>query len=246
MTMETLIWSNMNDPHNEEIIIKETLDLKNFVPVAIVKAAETNTQDNKDKILELIEKTYEKFDIVEMINDQHTLTSYLLNKFKSTDPNDIAWSSFKNYLQWILNISIKICNYYNLNISYFTNVNVQRSSYKFCEHKDKCYDVYDNMMENSSPKNKCCGDHFIHNKIVSDITILIQVLDKSCDTLYQDLRSGLNTLSFVLNHVATEMNSYSTYLVGTDFDINKYYGECICRAHQNRSKNVKKRYVKHH
>lgn len=228
---QTLIWSNTNDSHNEAVIIREIEDLKQFVPKVAVKVQVIdNTENIEDTVNKIIASDIENNTILTFITNQHIVITYLISKFKPQDSNKICWKEYKPYMQWLLDTSIVICKKFNLHIEYFTdNANVQRSSYKFCTNGAKCVPVYKDIMNYNNRSCACIGDHFVHNKIVRDLTNLFSVLDVDESKLYQDLRLGLNTLNFVLGHVKAEMSTFAYHLAKSDpkFNIDQFYKTSI-------------------
>lgn len=228
---ETLIWANMNDSHNMDVIIKENTDLKNFVPKATPqKIDQKNTTDSFETIvanaLNIIETyDYKNDNFLNILIKQNIIMNYLDIKFKSTEPDSIIWDEFKYGLEWILKTSQHIVSIKKIDTKQFPADIVHRSSYKFCTSKENCDLLYNNALQNTtSKKSRCNGDHYVHHKIVQDITCLIAVLDKNNETLYNDLRVGLLTLIFVINKMYQELSVFSLYLSNTPgFNINNYY-----------------------
>lgn len=244
---QTLIWSNTNDSHNEEVILKEIADLKQFVPKVATKAPIIDADENIDTIIEsILADSYDNDNIMTIINKQHTICSYLTAKFKPQDSNKIEWEEYKTYLTWIYNTSIMLCAKFNLHIEHFNdNSVVQRSSYKFCTSGAKCVPVYKDIMKYNNRPCSCTGDHFVHNKIVRDLHNLFSVFDNDQSKLYQDLRLGLNTLNFVLDHIKRELSTFNFHLSKSEpsFNIDQFYKNSI--ANSNESNNRPNKYNRH-
>jgi hypothetical protein len=68
------------------------------------------------------------------------------------------------------------------------------------------------------------ADHYVHYKLVSDITSVITILDVKTENIVNDLRICLDTINFVINHMYQELNTFNIYYNKEEnFDINKYY-----------------------
>lgn len=231
---QTLIWSNTNDSHNEAIIIKEIADLKKFIPKVATKAPIIDANENIElTINNILENDYSSDNIMTIINKQYDVGVFLISKFKPQDSNKIIWDEYKTYLQWIYDTSVMICTQFNLTVEHFTNNDiVQRSSYKFCANGARCIPVYKDIMKYNNKNCGCTGDHFVHNKIVRDLSNLFNVLDNDQSKLYQDLRLGLNTLNFVLGHIKTELSIFNFHLSKSDstFNINQFYKNSIANS----------------
>jgi hypothetical protein len=241
---ETLIWANTNDQRNKDVILVENNDLNNFIPkVAVSKVlVQETTEDIEITVKKIINEPFTTHNILQLLNNQVTVSSYLVTKFKATESEDISWNDFKPFLQWILDTSKLICNNCGLTIGAFSTDIVYRSSYKFCVSKEKCYHAYDDILKwNSNRKIKCSGDHYIHPKIVKDLSNLITVLDTNSTTIFQDLRLGLITLSYVITHMNQELGVFNLYLSKSDstFNINRFYKHVTNKCMNNHTYNKK-------
>lgn len=112
-----------------------------------------------------------------------------------------------------------------------TTNTIYRSSYKFCIYKHECTFNY-----NTQNKNTCYQDHYVHNLVSSDISIIIDYLynnysdiityknNNDYNILYNnelldnftlnnnDIIKTINTLQFVINHMETELKNKCMYL----------------------------------
>jgi hypothetical protein len=85
-----------------------------------------------------------------------------------------------------------------------------RCSYKFCNFKDSC--VY-----NYTKKGHCCyQNHYVHNMVSHDISALIMFIEsnntESEDSNYnKEILKSINTLSFVISHMETELKTKCMY-----------------------------------
>ena len=90
--------------------------------------------------------------------------------------------------------------------------NIQRCSYKFCNFKENC-----NYNYSKKKNNYCYQDHYVHNMVSHDLLILIyyiqddkfKVINKN-ESLKEILKS-INTISFVINHMETELKAKCLY-----------------------------------
>jgi len=223
---ETHIMANMNDPRNMDVIIKENMDLKEFIPkIAPQKVVSIEVVENiEDTINNIFESKYLEMNFLEIIKNQNIMSTYLTNKYKAESEN-IVWNEFKIGLQWILVTSEFILSGKKIELKQFPTNKVCRSSYKFCQNKENCNNMYNNALQNTSKKsNHCNGDHYVHHKLIQDIRCLIAVLDNCQDSICNDLRVGLLTMSHVITHMYQELSVFQVYLRDSpNFNINNYY-----------------------
>lgn len=230
-TIETKIWSGINDIRNQAIIDKEITDIENFIPkTSVVKDTESRDDEKMitdDMITDLMNINYRTQNVLEIIINQTTMINFLNLKFKTTDMEIITWDFYKLHLQWILDTSKFITTKFNIYVAPVSTTEIERSSYKFCVLKEKCTDVYGNPFGQSSGSKpcRCSGDHYVHNKIVRDLTCLISVLDSNPDNMHSNLRIGLTTLNFIIRHMKQELEIFPYYLKDNNpsFDVNKFY-----------------------
>ena len=105
----------------------------------------------------------------------------------------------------------EIINNSNNNIT-----NLYRCSYNFCNYQDNCNFYYSNYNN-----KKCYQDHYVHNMVSNDIKILLDYINKNKNNngiiLYnKEVLKTINTLSFVINHMETELRNKSLYLAEKD------------------------------
>ena len=92
-----------------------------------------------------------------------------------------------------------------------------RCSYKFCNFKDSC--VY-----NYNKKGHCCyQDHYVHNMVSHDISALIMYIESNNNvdemiTHNKEILKSINTLSFVINHMETELRTKCMYTEAKDWE----------------------------
>jgi hypothetical protein len=226
---ENKIWANLNDSYNLDIILIENQNLKDYIPKKETYKEEFKKVDtivNVEEIVNgIISNDFTSNNVLEILSKQNIVASYLLKLFRNLKSEDVVWEKFKPGLAWILQSSKFITSKTNTFIQIFKTDKIYRSSYKFCNKKDECEGIYCNLIKSKSDRvGRCNGDHYVHNKLVSDLTCLITVLETKIDNISNDLRVCLDTVNFVINHMYQELNTFSIYhskQVG--FDINKYY-----------------------
>lgn len=231
---ESNVWANLNCKHNEKIIFTEIQALKEYIPKKenniikrdTIKKVETN-QTNIDLIKGILEADYRDFNILHLICKQNNVANHLLKTFRSSKSEDISWEKFRPGLLWILDTSKHIISKTSLIIHHFGTDKIYRSSYKFCNKKEECEALYCQFINNEHRQSyaKCSGDHYVHYKLISDLTCLIKVLDeRNGDMISNDLRICLDTINFVINHMYQELNNVNLYNSKQEgFDINRYY-----------------------
>ena len=97
--------------------------------------------------------------------------------------------------------------------------NIQRCSYKFCNFKENC-----NYNYNKKNNNYCYQDHYVHNMVSHDLLVLIYYIEDDSfkninknESLKEILKS-INTLSFVINHMESELKAKCLYQDKNDWD----------------------------
>lgn len=98
---------------------------------------------------------------------------------------------------------------------------ITRSSYKFCSYKDNCTYNY-----NFKDKNMCYQNHYVHNMVSTDLKILIKYIVTKYNpeiniSHNKDILKTINTLSFVINHMESELKTKCLYLPSNEWD--KYH-----------------------
>ena len=225
---ENKIWANLNDSYNLDIILIENQNLKDYTPKDCIKqkSNKVETTVNMDEIIaDIISKDFSADTSLQILNKQNTVIAHLLKLFRTSKSEDISFEKFKPGLTWILETSKLITSKTNVFIQFFKTDKIYRSSYKFCNKKDECEALYCNVIKTNSNRNpRCNGDHYVHNKLISDITCLLEILETKEDNISNDLRVCLDTVNFVINHMYQELNTFAIYhSKQPDFDIDKYY-----------------------
>jgi REP element-mobilizing transposase RayT len=95
---------------------------------------------------------------------------------------------------------------------------ISRCSYKFCSYQDNCTYNY-----NLKTKNLCYQDHYVHNMVSSDLKILLNYIknqyEKSNLVLHnKEILKTINTLSFVIGHMETELRTKCLYLPENEWE----------------------------
>ena len=115
-----------------------------------------------------------------------------------------------NILQYRLkqpNIFIQVQNKYN----------IVRCSYKFCNFKDSCVYNY------TKKGHACYQDHYVHNMVSHDISALILYVEANYNETEliihnKEILKSINTLSFVIGHMETELRTKCMYAELKDWE----------------------------
>jgi hypothetical protein len=139
----------------------------------------------------------------------------LLTKY-SLQNNQLNYSFFMNSLNLLFSLSETLRirlgqKEINVEKKTYSDDNISRCSYKFCNFKDAC-----NYNYNKS-KNMCYQDHYVHNMVSADLKILMDYIEQkygdSKIVLHnKEILKTINTLSFVINHMESELKSKCLYL----------------------------------
>ena len=89
---------------------------------------------------------------------------------------------------------------------------IQRCSYKFCNFKENC-----NYNYNKKKNSYCYQDHYVHNMVSHDLFVLIKYLtddnfkDINKNESLKEILKSINTISFVINHMESELKAKCLY-----------------------------------
>ena len=167
---------NINDEYNIEIINAELKGFEEYNKINKDSMCFANNSLNceahkksADKIEinteEIIKLNYKNNNPLEIISMQIKIISYLLNYYKMCKLDDI--DIYIKYLSWIYESSEYLCNFIKQPVNKNKTNLLMRSSYKFCNKKCDCQSQY-GFLFNKKSRN-CINDHYVHNKIVSDV-----------------------------------------------------------------------------
>ena len=158
-----------------------------------------------------IKNTYSKKYSLEVIQKELEIIR-LISKY-SLQNNKLEYNFIIMCLKYLLELSeILRCRLKQpvIFISKQNKSTIVRCSYKFCNFKDSC--VY-----NYSKKGNCCyQDHYVHNMISHDIDALILYIESNNnpDEMIihnKEILKSINTLSFVIAHMETELRTKCMY-----------------------------------
>ena len=224
-----LSWYNTFYDNKSKMIIEDELFNKllntlknqtnqNSVQVK-VNQLETEYQQ-KLKEIELLCTNVDNIEIVKIENSLKILQKELdvirlLTKY-SLQNNQLNYTFFMNALKLLYNLSESLRNRIgqkeiSIEKKNYTDDNISRCSYKFCNFKDSC-----NYNYNKS-KNLCYQDHYVHNMVSADLKVLMDYIEQKYgnDQVVahnKEILKTINTLAFVINHMESELKSKCMYL----------------------------------
>ena len=221
---------NINDEYNVEIINAELKGFEEYTKInknLLINNSVNETKKVSEKIEintdEILKLKYNNYNPLEILSLQIKIISYLLNYYKMCKLDDI--NIYIKYLSWIHETSEHLCNSIVQPVNKNKTNLLMRSSYKFCNKKCDCQSQY-GFLFNKKSRN-CINDHYVHNKIVSDIDNLLNYIKNSNNNSILDieLRKGLETINYVINHMYQELSSFMLYLNNnkTKYNINDFY-----------------------
>ena len=139
----------------------------------------------------------------------------MLTKY-SLQNNQLNYTFFINSLNLLFNLSEALRirlgqKEINIEKKNYSDDNISRCSYKFCNFKDTC-----NYNYNKS-KNMCYQDHYVHNMVSADLKILIEYIEQKYGNTKvvlhnKEILKTINTLSYVINHMENELKTKCLYL----------------------------------
>jgi hypothetical protein len=203
------------------------LDITNLIK--IIKKPKKNEETVVKKINIIEEKYLEKIKNIEKICNIENLEEFknknsldilkleneiifLLNKY-SLQNNYLNYEFFFNCINFLYNLSEILrerINQNKINHNIKSNKNIPRCSYKFCNYKDSCSYHY------KKKESFCYQDHYVHNMVSADLYILINYIknnfkEKKLILHNKEILRSINTLSFVINHMFSELKTKSLY-----------------------------------
>lgn len=221
-------WEILHDDNNNYII---ELEKSNFLAFDIIVKDDIIEDNNNTQIVENLsiendymqylttsndilkikyDNSYNALDIIEM---QQKVIGLLSRHYKLYRLDDIQF--YIKYFLWLYKSSEYLALLIKQPINRNKSNNLMRSSYKFCNKKSDCHSQYGFLF---NKKSKCCvNDHYVHHKIVSDIENLLNYISnhyetgKNNITLELELRKGIETISYVINHMFQELSSFTLY-----------------------------------
>ena len=134
----------------------------------------------------------------------------ILLEFSETLRKRIGLSEFKHEDQ---HTSSKQTSYVAHNSDY-----ILRCSYKFCSYKDNCSYNY-----NFKTKSLCYQDHYVHHMVSADLKYLINYVKLKFQEASMVIRNNeilktINTLSFVIRHMESELKNKCFYLPENEWE----------------------------
>lgn len=229
-------WKNLNDDWNREVMLWEMQYIKQFVGCPLECSARdtssdgvTNLNDDLVNTKETIDNDtmnvdYQKLSPLQIIEHQLKIVNYLLKLFKINRLQSV--DEYEPYLMWIMKSSEYLALSIHQSINRNKSNSLMRSSYKFCNKKSDCQSHYGFLFHK---KTKCCmNDHYVHHKVVSDIVNLLDYLKKNTEQYNKiivetELKKGLETINYVINHMYQELSSFMLYLGKSKYTVKNFY-----------------------
>ena len=232
--IDKLIWfeeyslSFTNDNSNmNEFIIKFNSKLNDKNMENKINQIEKDYQDKLDNIEQLCNNLEEVINIKSknslIILQKELEIIKLLTKYTLQNKN-LNYIFFISCLNILLDFSETLRIRLNQKELILENKNqnsdiyISRCSYKFCSYQDNCSYNY-----NIKCKNLCYQDHYVHNMVSADLKILINYINikYSKNNLLnhnKEILKTINTLSYVIGHMETELKNKCLYLPDNKWD----------------------------
>jgi hypothetical protein len=224
-----LSWYNTFYDNKSKMIIEDELfnkllnTLKNQTNQNSVQVKVNQLETEYQQKLKEIELLCTNVDNIEIVKKENSLKILqkeldvirLLTKY-SLQNNQLNYTFFMNALKLLYNLSESLRNRIgqkeiSIEKKNYTDDNISRCSYKFCNFKDSC-----NYNYNKS-KNLCYQDHYVHNMVSADLKVLMDYIEQKYgnDQVVahnKEILKTINTLAFVINHMESELKSKCMYL----------------------------------
>ena len=252
--MSQVLWSSVSNTINSSMYneLKKKFN-KHFTEsnssnTNLNETINTEEDDNKlilEKIntyIDLIKNNKLSFNsknVLELLKEQESICTYLCKYVLQN--NYLNFDFFTNSLILLKELSgylrIKINqNKFSHDLKKIKQTNsIPRSSYKFCHFKDSCMYNYD------KDKNGCYADHYVHNLVEADIEALIEYIKNNFkDNIInhnKEIIKCINTLCFVIKHMASELNSLCIYCEPNEYS--NYHFNKLVKKKKKKNKNKK-------
>lgn len=227
-------WCAINDDYNSAIIAAEDLaisqynkqcnqPLKNETKEVYVEE-NIIEDDNISHILEIDVRSNKKYNPLEIIQLQIKVITNLIKHYKLNRLENIEL--YYSTLEWVCGTSEYLSQLIKQPINRNKTNTLMRSSYKFCNKKGDCQNQYGFLFGHKS--KPCMNDHYVHNKIVSDIDNLLNYIKKNINipdqkiNLEMEVRKGIETINYVINHMNQELSSFMLYFKDNTNQKSKY------------------------
>jgi len=224
-----LSWYNTFYDNKSKMIIEDDLfnkllnTLKNQTNQNSVQIKVNQLETEYQYKLKEIELLCNNVDNIEIVKKENSLKILqkeldvirLLTKY-SLKNNQLNYTFFMNALKLLYNLSESLRNRIGqkeilIEKKNYTDDNISRCSYKFCNFKDSCNYNY------NKTKNLCYQDHYVHNMVSADLKVLMDYIEQKYgnDQVVahnKEILKTINTLAFVINHMESELKSKCMYL----------------------------------
>ena len=180
---------------------------------SITKIDDLSKDDKLDETLKDKTSLYileNELEIIKLLSKYTLQNNYLnLDFFMKCINLLLSMSSILSKRLNLTKIVHKVKNYNNY---------LPRCSYKFCNFKNECFYNY-----NCKTKNICYQDHYVHNMIEADLIILkdyinIKFNENNLVVPNKEILKTINTLSFVIEHMYSELKSRCLYLNEDEYE----------------------------
>ena len=215
---------NKNDFNKLINILKNQTD-QNIVQSKIVQI-ETDYNQKLKELEDLCDNSEEinkfsKLNSLKILQKELDIIK-LLTKY-SLQNNQLNYNFFINALKLLLVLSEILRNRLNqvdvkIETKIYTDDNISRCSYKFCNYKDSCSYNY-----NKAKNLICYQDHYVHNMVSGDLKVLIDYIEQKYSHVKvishnKEILKTINTLSFVINHMESELKAKCMYLAENEIE----------------------------
>jgi hypothetical protein len=222
MTSWFEIYSKKNNLESNQYIdlLKKDMSVKNEDIIENKLNQIENEYETKLKELDLHSTNQEYIDEIKTKNSLLILQKEveiikLLTKY-ALQNNQLDYNFFLRSLKYLFQLSEMLrIRLGQKEIIHETKVltpgNLPRCSYKFCNYKDTCVYNY-----NPTTKSQCYQDHYVHRMVSADLAILIEYIeqkfqDQNFVIHNKEILKTINTLSFVINHMESELKTKCMY-----------------------------------
>jgi hypothetical protein len=146
----------------------------------------------------------------------------LLTKY-SLQNNQLSYDFFMNALKLLFSLSETLRTRLSqeeikIEKNIYSDDNISRCSYKFCNYKDSC-----NYNYNKAKNLICYQDHYVHSMVSADLKVLLEYIEQKYGEIKivshnKEILKTINTLSFVINHMESELKAKCMYLAENEIE----------------------------
>lgn len=232
------MWSEIYDENN--MIYKNKVN--NTLTNTILKQKEKKEQENiyydinsdeiQEKISNILVLDFMDLNDLELLKHSNFIGNYLYKYIthyhylhertrlqNELDIEVIDIDHLTKIIKWLQNMAEYFTKKLKLQVIHikrteFQNHFIPRLRYDFCKFGGDCQFNYGNRR-----KQKCKEDHYVYNKLFTDLTVILAYINKFNDEVikHSDILKNFKTIQYVIKHMYDEFNKIALYIKENEY-----------------------------